>query len=66
MKHFLKGAAAFLITMAGNIIINVICNMQGIDLNSTAQTMGTVFVALAIYHALIRNETGKDDKKQEG
>lgn len=57
MKHFLKGAAAVVITMALSIGINVLCNMQGIDLNSTAMTFAFTLCGICIYHVLIRNET---------
>ena len=57
MKRFLKGAAAFAISMIVNIIIHVICNMNGVDLNdSIGTTMVTVICTLLIYHGLTRNE----------
>ncbi|MDE7332117.1 MAG: hypothetical protein K2O16_07730 [Lachnospiraceae bacterium] len=56
MKHFLKGAAAVVITMIVNIIVNVICNMRGIDLNSTVTTIVSTICALLIYQGLTRNE----------
>ncbi|MDE6851274.1 MAG: hypothetical protein K2J67_02135 [Lachnospiraceae bacterium] len=60
MKHFLKGAAAVLITMVVNIIVNMICNMRGIDLNTTVTTVVSTFCAILIYQGLTRNEKNKE------
>lgn len=62
MKHFLKGAAALGIVMIANIVINVICNMNGVELNSTSTTIGSMICAMSIYHALIKNEKDNDGK----
>ena len=59
MKHFLKGTAAVVIAMIIDIIIHVICNMQGMELGPVAEpfmTALTVICALVIYHMWTRNE----------
>ena len=60
MKHFFKGAAAVVITMTVNMIVHMICNMHGIDLNSTVTTIVSVFCAILIYQGLIRNDKNKE------
>lgn len=39
-----------------NMIINIICNMNGVDLNSTVQSTMSAVCAMLIYQGLIRNE----------
>lgn len=56
MKNLLKGAAAVVIIMIGNIVVNVLCNMWGIELNSTVQALVSAFCAILIYQGLTRNE----------
>lgn len=50
-----------------DMIINIVCNMNGIDLNSTAQGTMSAICAMFIYNGLIKNENNKDDgnKKQK-
>ena len=38
MKHFLKGAAVMAVVIIVNMIINIVCNMNGVDLNSTVMS----------------------------
>lgn len=52
MKQFLKAVAALAIVMTVNIIVNIACNMYGIDLNSIATTTLSALCAIWIYHAL--------------
>lgn len=62
MKHFLKGAVAIAITMIVNIIVHVICNMHGIDLNSIVTTVVSTICAILIYQGLTRNENINAEK----
>ena len=55
MKHFFKGTAAIAITMIVNIIVNVICNMNGVELNTIITTFVSTICAIEIYHGLIKN-----------
>lgn len=59
MKHFLKGAAAVAIVMIVNIIVNVICNINGVELNSTITSMVSTICAILIYRGLTGNEKNK-------
>lgn len=56
MKHLLKGAAVMVGVIIVNMIINIICNMNGVDLNSTVQSTMSAVCAMLIYQGLIRNE----------
>lgn len=64
MKHFLKGAVVvtgvMIVLMIINIIINIVCNKNGIDLNSTVQSMISTFIgvlsATSIYNKWIKDE----------
>lgn len=64
MKRFFKGAVVVagvtIIILIINIIINIICNKNGIDLNSTVQSMTSTFIgtfsAIAIYNKWIEAE----------
>lgn len=64
MKHLFKGAVVVagvtLVMMIINIIINIICNQNGIDLNSTVMSMTSTFIGslsgMLIYDRWIKNE----------
>ena len=56
MKRFLKAAAALVIIMIIDIIIHVICNLNGVELNSFVTTFAAALCAILLYHLLIRNE----------
>lgn len=60
MKRFLKGAAALVIAIIVDIIINIICNTNGIELNSTVMSLVCAFCAIQLYHLFIRNEKNDD------
>ncbi len=55
-NHLLKGIAVLAGVMAVDMIINIICNINGIDLNSMANTFVSVLCATAIYGRWTRNE----------
>lgn len=67
MKHFLKGVASVAITMIISILIHIIFNTMGIDLeryiNNYAEIMLSASCATLIYHLWIRNEKNKDGKE---
>lgn len=56
MKHVLKGAAILAGVMVVHIIINVICNMNGVELNSTVMSMLSTVCAILIYSEWIKKE----------
>lgn len=64
MKHFLKAAVAVagvtIVMMIINIIINIVCSKNGIDLNSTAMSMVSTFIGalsgMVIYNKWIKDE----------
>lgn len=56
MKDFLKGAAVAITILIVLIIINMFCNMRGIDLDSTSTGGVTAVCAMLIYRGLIKNE----------
>lgn len=63
MKNFLKGAAVAVVVLIVLIVINVICNMNGHELDSVSTgTMASV-CAMLIYGGLTRNEKNKDGQK---
>lgn len=61
MKHFVKGVAVMVGVIVVNMVINIVCNMNGINLNSTAQSTMSAICAVFIYNGLIKNEKNKDD-----
>lgn len=63
MKHFLKGAAVMAIVMIVNMIIHIVCNMNGIDLDSTVTGTVSAVSAMIIYDGWIRNEKNKEDQE---
>ncbi len=60
MKHFLKGAAAVAIVMFVLILIHIIFNVMGTDLNKYINNAVEILLASSfatiIYHVLIRKE----------
>lgn len=64
MKHFFKGAVVVvgvtIVMMIINIIINIVCNKNGINLNSTIMSMISTFIGamsgMLIYDRWIRDE----------
>ncbi len=68
MNHFFKGTVVVvgvtIVIMVINIIINIICNKNGIDLNSISMTMFSTFTGMllstSIYDRWIKNEKDKE------
>lgn len=63
MKHFLKGAAVTVIVLVVLIVINVICNMNGIELDSVSTGTVSAVGAMLIYYGLTKNEKNKNDQE---
>ncbi len=65
MKHFVKGAVVVVgvtfVMMIMNIIVNIVCNRNGIDLNSTAMSMVSTFIG-ALSGMMIYDRWIKDEK----
>ena len=59
MMQFLKGAAATAIVLIVFIGINVICNINGIDLDSISNGPVIAVCAMLIYSGLNKNEKTK-------
>lgn len=59
-NNFFKGAAVLVGIMIIDMIINIICNINGIELNSMANTFVTVFCAVTIYDRWTRNEKNEE------
>ncbi len=56
MNHFLKGIIVIVGIIIVNMIINIICNINGIDLNTTGISTVSSICAIFIYDRWIRNE----------
>lgn len=63
MTHVLKGAAVVAAVMIVNMIVHVICNMNGVDLDSTVTGTVSAVSAMLIYNGWIKNEKNKDDQE---
>lgn len=60
MKHFLKGAAVTAAVVVIVMIVSIICNIQGIELNMPVTGSVAAVCAMFIYKALIKNEENKE------
>ena len=60
MKNFLKGAAVAVVTLIVLIVINVICNMNGHELDSVSTGAVASVCAMLLYGGLTKNEKNKD------
>ena len=60
MKNFLKGAAVAVVTLIVLIVINVICNMNGHELDSVSTGTAASVCAMLLYGGLTKNEKNKD------
>lgn len=56
MGHFLKGAAATAMVLIIFIVINIICNINGIDLDSISNGPVIAVCAMLIYRGLTKKE----------
>ena len=62
MKHFLKGAAVTVVVMIVLIIINMICNINGHELDSVSTGTVASVIAMFIYGGMTKKEKNKDDQ----
>lgn len=62
MKYFLKGAAVTAIVIIGLMVIHVLCNRNGIQLDPTVTGAVSAVGAMLIYHGLTRKENKEDDQ----
>lgn len=63
MKHFFKGAAIMVGVIVVNMIINIVCNINGVDLNSSIMGTMSAVCALLIYDGCIKNEEKKGNQE---
>lgn len=63
MKHFFKGAVVTAVVLIVFIGINVICNRNGIDLDSVSNAPVIAVCAMLIYQGLTKNEKNKDNQE---
>lgn len=56
MNHFFKGVIVIAAVMIVNMVLHIICNRNGVDLNSTVTGTVSAVSAMLIYHGWIRNE----------
>lgn len=56
MKHFLKAAAVTAVVLIVLLVINIICNMNGIELDSVMTGTVSAVGAMLIYCGLTKNE----------
>lgn len=59
MKNLLKGTAVAVIVLIVNLILNMICNKQGINLDSAVTGTVSAVSAMLIYHGLVNKEKSK-------
>ena len=60
MKNFLKWPAVAIVTLIVLIVINVICNMNGHELDSVLTGTVASVCAMLLYGGLTKNEKNKD------
>ncbi len=63
MKQILKGAAISAIVLIVFIAINVICNINGINLDSISSGPVIAVCAMLIFRESTRNRENKEDQK---
>lgn len=63
MKSFMKGAAVVVAIWIVLVVINVICNMNGHELDSVPSGTMAAVCAILIDRGLTKNEKNKDDQK---
>lgn len=56
LKHFFKGAAVVVIIMIVLIVVNMICNWNGIELDSVSTGTVAAIGGMFIYNGLISRE----------
>lgn len=56
MNHLLKGIIVMVGVVVINMIISIVCNQMGVDLNSTVMAAPSAICALFVYDAWIKRE----------
>lgn len=56
MNHLLKGAVITVVVILVNLVIHIVCNMHGIDLDSVVTGPVSAVSAMLLYQGWIRNE----------
>ena len=65
MNHFLKGAAVAAVILIVLMVMNVCCNMMGVDLDSTSTGVVSGICGMFIYNRLIQNEKNKCTQERQ-
>ena len=60
MKKLLKGAAVTVVIMIVLIVINMICNMNGHELDSVSTGVVASVAAMLIYDGLTKNKDNQE------
>ena len=60
MKKLLKGAAVAVVIMIVLIVINMICNMNGHELDSVSTGVAASVGAMLIYDGLTKNKDNQE------
>ena len=64
MKHFLKAAAVGIAILVILMAVNVICNINGINLDAVPVGVVSAIAGMWIYQGLIKLEKKKDDQEE--
>ena len=65
MKNFLKGAAIVVAIWIVLIVINVICNMNGHELDSVSSGTMAAVCAMLLDRGVTKNKKNKDDGNEK-
>ena len=63
MKNLLKGAAITVIVLVVSMVIQIFCNVKGIQIDLTIAGPTTAVCAMLVYHGLTKNEKNKDNQE---
>ena len=56
MNHLLKGIIVMVGVVVINMIINIVCNQMGVDLDATVMAAPSAICAMFVYDAWIKRE----------
>ncbi len=65
MKNLLKGVAVMVVIIIVLMVIHVLCNMNGIELDPVPTGTVSAVGAMLIYQGLTKNEENKDDQGEK-
>ena len=63
MKNLLKGAAITVIVLVVSMVIQIFCNVKGIQIDLTISGPTSAVCAMLVYHGLTKNEKNKDNQE---